>query len=49
MKLKRVVFKCMGRKCKHKLVLDHMPTEQPLCEKCYMPMELIEVKAVGGL
>lgn len=44
MKIKSVTLKCMGH-CKGKVVLDHMPTELPLCEKCYMPMKVFEVKA----
>ena len=44
MKLVRVTLKCISKRCKNKVTLDHMPTEQPLCEKCYMPMIVHEVK-----
>lgn len=47
MKLKSVTLKCMGSRCKNTVTLDHMPTEQPLCDKCYMPMEVKSVKAAG--
>lgn len=45
MKLVKVVLKCIG--CKAKETLTEMPTDQPLCSKCFMPMVLHEVKASG--
>jgi hypothetical protein len=47
MKLTKVVLKCLSKRCDNKVTLDHMPTEQPLCEKCYMPMTVYSVKAAG--
>lgn len=45
MKLVEVVLKCLG--CKAKEVRSEMPAEQPFCSKCYMPMQLVGVKAKG--
>ena len=43
MKLKEVVLKCIG--CKRKETLTEMPTEQPICKECGMPMIVDKVKA----
>jgi hypothetical protein len=45
MKLTKVTLKCMSKRCGSKKVLDHMPTEQPMCDKCFLPMLVAEVKA----
>lgn len=45
MKLAKVVLKCLSERCGNKVTLDHMPTEQPMCDKCFMPMTVHSVSA----
>lgn len=45
MKLVKMVFRCMARRCKNKIEMTEAPAEQPLCPKCWFPMELISVSA----
>ena len=43
MKVTKVKLKCVG--CNAIRIVEEMPTEQPMCEKCYMPMILESVRA----
>lgn len=47
MKLARVIFKCMRKRCGKRETFAEMPAEQPLYPACRFPMKLLEVKAVG--
>lgn len=41
----KITLQCLGRG-KHRKVLaaDQMPTDQPMCDKCPMPMVIVAAK-----